>query len=162
MNLKVWKLNAKLDRNKFNLTILAMILTFLIVSSTTVNAQLSVLINRGLSNNTRQSPLDKLTFTHSYNPFLDETSFSILSKNGMNETSNANRSYEQLNETNNSHSITFSVDKNTTTIRNDTKTMAMKVDHLSRAPLMVTLKGENISIFFGPPNNNNNNNHFSE
>jgi len=161
MNLKVWKLNAKLDRNKFNLTILAMILTFLIVSSTTVNAQLSILIDRGLSNNTWQSPLDNLTLTHSYNPFLDGTNFSILSKNGMNESSNANRSHEQLNETNNSHSITFSVDKNTTTIRNDSKTMAMKVDHLSRAPLMVTLKGENISIFFGPPNNNNNN-HFSE
>ena len=153
MNFTVSKLNAVFDKNIFNVTALAIILTFLIVPITTINAQQSNLVVTGLSNGTQGNPFDKSTFTQSS---IDSSKERILrlNTNDINEALNPDGLQEHLSRSSNSYITTLPIDKNVSTIKNDTTTINMKTFHLNNTLLMVTLKGENVSIFFGSPKNN--------
>lgn len=159
MNFTVWKLNAVFDKNIFYVTALAIILAFLIVPITAINAQQSKLVVTGLSNGTQDNPFDKSTFTQAYNRSLERTNFLTLNTNEFNEASDPGGLPEHLSESSNSYITTLPIDKNASTARNHTTTITMKTFHLNNTLLMVTLKGENISIFFGSPKNND---HFDE
>lgn len=151
MNFTVWKLNAKFNKNIFNVPALAIILTFLMAPLTAIEANQANVVVIGLSNNSQETPFDKSIFAHSYNRSLERTNVWTLNTNGMNEASNPNDSQEHVSEASNSYIPSLSVDKNASIVRNDTNTTIMKAFPLNNTLLIVTLEGENVSIFFGSP-----------
>jgi len=159
MNFMVGRLDAIFDKNIFNLKVLAIILTLLIVPSTAVDAQQSNLINIGLSNKTAESPFNNSTPKHSYNSSLERTNLLTFNTTGMEEaSSNPDDLQEHVSESSNWHTTTLSGDKNISDVRNITTTITMKTGHFNNTVFMVALKGENVSIFFGSPKNNDYNN----
>lgn len=139
--------------------VLAIILTLLIVPSTAVNAQEPNWINIALSNNTEENPFNHPTPKHSYNASLERTNLLALNTTGMKEaSSDPNGLKEHVSESSNSHITTLSGDKNVSDVRDITTTITMKTGHFNNTAFMVTLKGENVSIFFVSPKNNDYNN----